>query len=55
MIGKLENLDKTVQQNREKSAAKKPSILDNVKNFTPPAKEAAAPGIDKSKKQETSL
>lgn len=54
-IKKLDQLDRTVEQNREKSAAKakKPSILQNIANYKPPVKEAA--GVDKSKKQETSL
>ena len=58
MIGKLENLDLTARQNREKATAKKeqkPSILANVQNFKPPVKEPAPVGAEKSKKQETSL
>jgi archaellum component FlaC len=54
-IVKLDALDLTARQNREKAAAKKPSILNNVKEFKPPAKEPVAIGTDKSKKQETSL
>ena len=58
MIGKLEKLDLTAQQNREKAAAKKeqkPSILANVQNFKPPAREPVPVNTEKSKKQETSL
>ena len=47
-VNKLDNLDKTVQMNKEK----KPSLLASVRNFKPPARSDNA---DNSKKIESSI